>query len=363
VKVLFLGSNPQGEGSLTFERDITALQIRALGARGLGVEFIFLPRCPLEDLPQQLATILPDVLHFNAHGGGGDLILSDSLNRVCRVSSQMISSFLDPDHPPLLVYLSACNSGSIAEELSKYGTAAIGTTADITNQAARAAALCFYDRLIRGLTVDQAQLAANNLLAALNTENVESKLFDSCRRPIGKTALFNCPRIVAEPMGAIRMNSDGELEANVKIGLMDYPRKSTRVAFLTGDRSFETEEEENWGADFSDPDDFNGRVCWSDAWSICGDFTIVVVAFSSGELTFCGESSISYALKTCAKYRPRGSDASTDEIESVVKILDNHYESSSDNSQSNKQVSRERNVKHKEAPRKAIAKRIRISRK
>lgn len=322
VKILFIGSNPNDQSTLTFERDITALQIRVLGSRGLGAEFIFMPSCPVEDLPAHLANVRPDIVHFAAHGGDGNLTLADSMGRECRIDADMIKNFLDPDEPPRLVYLSACDSGAIAEALRTLGVASIAATAPITNQAARGAALCFYDRVLRGFTIGAAHSAASSILQSLNLLDVRSKLYEPVSVTgvsIADMVLFRVPRIIAEPVGRI---GRGANSIAVRIGLMDFPRKSTRAVFFTADRSFFDESEADWGIFHADPDDYAGRVCWSDVWTIGGDFTVIAVAASSNEMTFSGQSTVCAALRACNRYRPRGCTAHGKDVEQAIERLD-----------------------------------------
>lgn len=322
MKVLFIGSNPDDQSTLSFERDITALQIRALGSRGLGAEFIFMPSCPVEDLPSHLANIRPDVVHFAAHGGGGNLALADSVGRECRINAHMIKNFLDPDEPPRLVYLSACDSESIAETLRTLGVASIAATAPITNQAARGAALCFYDRVLRGFSVGAAHSAAGSILQSLNLLDVKSSLYEPVSltgSSLTDTVLFRVPRIIAEPIGRLGRRGDA---IRIRIGLMDFPRKSSRAVFFTADRSFFDESERSWGIYQSDPDDYAGRVCWSDVWTIGGDFTVLAVAASSNEMTFSGQSTVCAALRACNRYRPRGCTAGVKDVEQAIERLD-----------------------------------------
>lgn len=323
MKILFIGSNPNDQSTLTFERDITALQIRALGSRGLGAEFIFMPSCPVEELPAHLANIRPDIVHFAAHGGDGNLTLADSHGRECKINAEMISNFLDPDEPPRLIYLSACDSQVIAEALRILGVASIAATAPITNQAARAAALCFYDRVLRGFPIGIAHSASSSILQSLNILAVKSVLYEpvsTIGASIVNTVLFRVPRVIAEPVGSPR-SSKGSVR--IRFGLMDFPRGSTRVVFFTADRSFFDQNEIDWGIFHSDPDDYAGRVCWSDAWTTSGDFTVIAAAASSSELTFSGQSTVCAALRACNRYRPRGCVALAEDVEQAVQRLDN----------------------------------------
>jgi hypothetical protein len=43
-----------------------------MNASGLDASFVFLPNCPVEELPQHLAEYRPEILHFAAHGEDGN---------------------------------------------------------------------------------------------------------------------------------------------------------------------------------------------------------------------------------------------------------------------------------------------------
>lgn len=296
--VLFVGSNPSDGGGLAFERDITALQKRVVNSTGLDISFIFLPSCPLEDLPQHLSEIRPAVVHFAAHGENETLALSDQKGDRRNVTATMIRAFVDPEQPPSLVYLSACDSAPIARKLAEQGLNAIGTTQAITNAAARAATVCFYDRLARGFSLAQAHESARAMLSAMNSKPVTAELC-LVRGTSADLPMVRVPRIVAEPARQPKRLADGSADVVLRIGVMDYPKDTSRVSFFTPDRSFDED-----GIDASYTDDWNGDVCWSEDWQINGDFLVVVSGASRSHKTFCEAVIATDALRNCLYYKP-----------------------------------------------------------
>lgn len=317
MKVMFVGSNPKDHGPLAFERDITALQRRVASAAGLDVEFVFLPACTLEELPQELATHRPDVLHFSSHGeASGHLVLADATGRDCHLTGSMIGALVDPERPPKIVYLSACDSEQIAHDLMGLGLAAIGVTAPITNGAARASAVCFYDRLLRGYSVGQAHQASEAVLKSLNTTDVKVPLAIPKGSRLATSTLLRVPRLVAEPVRTPRWNHDGTFEIELRVGVVNYPMDTVRVAFFTPDSSFD-----DLGIDDAYTDDWTGNVCWSEGWIVNGDFLVVATGASPSQKTFAEATLASEAMGNCITLDPVHRKSTDDSVSTAIGML------------------------------------------
>lgn len=316
MRILFIGSNPNNSDSLAFERDVTALQKRQLDAAGLDVSFVFLPRCPLEELPLHLAKIRPDVLHFAAHGDDqARLVLSDERGNACTVSADLIRAFVDPDRPPKLVYLSACDSAPIAKALSAAGIPAIGATAPITNAAARASAVVFYDRLIRGCTVATAHEAGRAMLSSINSKSVDAQFFDAADAPLGPQRLLRVPQVIAEPTEAPTRNRDGTTTVTLRFGVVDYPADTVRICFFTPDGSFKN------AAQVSHVDDWNGTCCWSGEWNVFDDFLVIVTGASPSSRTFSESLNAAEAMRNCLKLNPPHRESSDEQLAAALAVL------------------------------------------
>src|SRR5665213_3051286 len=175
MKVLYLASNSADLESLRIEQDITELQRTIAQVSGDPVTFIFLPALPFEEIEQQIALFKPDILHITAHGGPNELYLSNSAEMKVPLTSDALKAVISA-HIPELVYINACTSDKIAKELAGYVPHAIGTTAPITNFAARKSAVSFYRSLLRGQSLETAYSVS---AATVNTLDkvVSTKVF------------------------------------------------------------------------------------------------------------------------------------------------------------------------------------------
>jgi uncharacterized protein (DUF4415 family) len=155
MKVLYLASNPKDQATLRIEQDITEIQRATANNSGEPVRFTFLPALPFEEIDDQLAIYKPDILHISAHGEHDSLWLSNQKESAVRLDADVLKAILAA-HLPQLVYINACTSSEIAKQLSDEVPFSIGTTAEISNLAARKGALTFYRSLLRGQTLHDA---------------------------------------------------------------------------------------------------------------------------------------------------------------------------------------------------------------
>src|SRR5688572_11110173 len=149
MKIMYVACNPRDSDELMLEYELSDLQDRFAAASGEPVTVVALPRLPFERLPIELARHQPDILHISAHGEGDNLALANADGDLVALSAEALLAFLMIERSPELVYLNACNSEAIADSLSKHVKFAVGTTAPITNRTARAAAVVFYDAILR----------------------------------------------------------------------------------------------------------------------------------------------------------------------------------------------------------------------
>jgi hypothetical protein len=189
MKVLFYGSNPDDQKTLRLEHDITELQRISLQSTGRQINFIFLPALGFEDLEEQLAIHRPDVVHISAHADNGALRLTAAGKYEVDLTAEALRALLS-SNPPQLVYINACNSLELAEKLTGTVPFAIGSTAAITNIAARKSAVSFYRSLVRGATIEEAHRSSRAVVETLSKGQVSTKLvprplFDRCRPDSG----------------------------------------------------------------------------------------------------------------------------------------------------------------------------------
>jgi hypothetical protein len=317
---MYVSSNPIDESSLNLDREITELQRQLYEVSAEPIQFIFLPKLKVEDLPGELNRWQPDVLHLAAHGDQEALSLAQEDGKKVRVTADMLCAFFNPRQPPKLVYLNACDSQDIASKLSGKIGVAIGSTAPITNRTARASAVTFYRGLLSGYSVDEAFTASQKMVEALEDRSASTTLFP--RHGVDPKSLFLCylPRLVAKFKDpSLRSTKSGYY--SVLIGVMGCPASTTQVIFFTDDETFITD----------DDDDLEGDLChvirgiptrgafWIDntsSWSIDGDFRLFVVGVTADARTFSLGSTLCNAIE--AHYNLLGLEVT----EPVSKVLE-----------------------------------------
>lgn len=296
MKVLFVASNPEDSASLNLESEITELQRRFIEAEGEPVKFIFQPRICLEDLPRLLIYHKPDVLHLSAHGNEQDLVMTRGDGTKVKLEATALLTFMRGARPKV-VLLNACNSQSMAEELAAEVDVAIGSTAAITNLAARAAAVAFYERMLKGLPLEDAFDVARSLAVTLQDKTVDLRLFAKPGIDCKTVTLHRVPRLIAhfEPFKPRARQQAFE----VYFGVAGIPSTTTQLLIFTDDR------------DYAANDDYLEQLCslthrpptrgivWSDdLWPIEGDMRMFATGVTSDGTTFSVASTVTDALET-----------------------------------------------------------------
>ena len=296
MKVLYIASNPSDHSSLNIEREITELQFQASEGSPDPVQFTFLPGLNVEELPIRLNQLKPDILHIASHSDGEVLTLSSSSGGAVSVTASMLKAFFNHKHPPQLVYLNSCDSRQIAADLKDNVDFAIGTTAPITNRAARSAAVTFYERLLSGVSVEHSFRAGEKLIEALQGSGVGAELFSRKGVNPAATVLHHVPRIVATfDTKNPKVADDGYVE--VRLGIIGCPPSTRQIIFFTDDESF-----------VDDPHELEDDLClvlrdqpvrgtiWTSkpqSWEVMGDFRLFAVGVTGDARTFSVSSTLS----------------------------------------------------------------------
>ena len=234
MKILYVGSKAIDHASLNLDREITEIQRRANSVSTSDVEFTFLPDVTIEDLPLELSVRRPDVLHFSAHGDTRALSFRRADGKDVTVRADALTAFLNPDSPPTLVYINACNSSQLAERLVETSVPlAIGSTAPITNRAARAGAVAFYDRLLSGFSVQEAHDAQQAIVGALEGARASVKLYARPGISPERVFLHQVPQIEVDFEESARVGKDEHYDFSLH--LVGCPPSTTQVIFFTDD--------------------------------------------------------------------------------------------------------------------------------
>jgi hypothetical protein len=238
MKVLYVACNADINKPLLLERDINEIQKRVGYLTLNEVEFVFLPHIYLEDLPSAISKYKPTILHIAAHGNNSGISLANSSNNPVFISGEHLKAFIDDECPPYIVYISACNSSEIAKIISEIVPICIGTSAPITNRAARSAAINFYDRLINGGSIQSAfQVGKAILEAESDSTKATSLMYYRDEVDPLNTRLVQTPKIVARfSKEKYKPNNDGFY--NFDLGIVGCPKTLIQVVFFTDDQSF-----------------------------------------------------------------------------------------------------------------------------
>jgi CHAT domain len=306
MKVLYVASRGATETSLMLEREITEIQTRALTSSPDVPRFKFLPDLPLEELSLVLSKEEPDVLHISAHGERDALTLAAAHRDPIPLSGPLIRTLLSPEKPPRLVYLNACNSSDIAKELTTVVPMAIGTTAPVSNRAALAGVVLFYNRLIKGFTVHNAHEAARGLIEALDGGKTTSVLHSRDGIQPDHERLHHVARIAARfTRKEVKVDDEGQYP--FYLGIVGCRPDTTQIVIFTDDASYITNER-----------DLETDLClvirgtpvrgtmWSDfEWSADGDMRLFAAGVTAGGDTFVLSSTLCQALEEGARSQDR----------------------------------------------------------
>jgi CHAT domain len=284
MKILYIAANPDDQEDVDLGPEVTEIQRRVLLTPA--VEFVVMPGLKFEDLPSVLHQQRPDILHIAAHGEKKNLFLASKDGGSVEVDAKMLLSFLNDISPPRLVYLNACNSGAIAKGLISSVPIAIGSTATIEVQAARAAAVSFYERILEGSPVARAFQVCKEMMRGVSQKGADIEIFHNEDVDPSKEVLHVGPRFIAE-FTREEPRRDKEDCYEIRFGVVGCPPGTKQVVFFTDDPESITGSrtlENDLCSVVRDPP--RGGLLWmekKEAWDIDGDFRLYAVgAFGEG---------------------------------------------------------------------------------
>jgi hypothetical protein len=281
MRVLYVASRNPNARTLLVEHEVTKLQRQLRAKTGANVGFIFLPALQFQDLRNEVELYKPDVLHISAHGSPGEVHFVDSLGKTVSLNAGNVTAALGTQFRPHVIYLSACHSAPLAEQLSNEVPVTIGTTDDVENYYAREASMAFYESLYSGNTVQQAFDVSKSLLETLSRE-VSTRMFSKAteaRRHI----LHHPPQLVAR---FSKLDDQGDKEFWFEPGFLGVPDNTNQAIFFTNDMTYAKSDKtlENDLCWISRDSDY-GDIHWLDEyWKCKGDFRMFATAVTgSGE--------------------------------------------------------------------------------
>lgn len=249
MKILYIAGNPDGASTLQVEKEINALQEKLDQVPTVSpIDFRVYSHLRIDVLPDVIARIAPDILHFAAHGQDDAIVLAQGETDHVTLDGDMLAALLGAlNVRPKLVVLNACGSNNMAAKLRGHADFVIGTDAPLSNIGARSMAATLYGRLAGAASISGAFEAAAVMLNAVDRGTVKACLHTRMdAATVARTRLVDPMRVLAcfpqidkwlaynhtEPQPGF--NPDAP---KVMFGLAGVPPTTRQVQFFTDDES------------------------------------------------------------------------------------------------------------------------------
>jgi hypothetical protein len=234
MKVLYIASNPREKTTLRLEQEITELQTAAMHSSGRKIEFVFLPAVAFEEIENQLRIHQPDVVHISAHGSPEKIFFTNAAEIEVELSAEALRTLLSVA-PPRLVYINACNSIGVANEIVDTVSFSLGTSEAITNFSARKGAVAFYRSLLQGDNLFRAAAQAKSTTKVLSKGGVETELFQAAGKESNREYFHQPARLVAQFLKHDFSLGKEEKDVDIEIGLAGCAEDTTQIVVFTDD--------------------------------------------------------------------------------------------------------------------------------
>jgi hypothetical protein len=231
MKISFIASQPVDR--MRWDRELAEI-LSALN--GATVDYAFVPTASLvfEDLQAHVAAHRPQILHITAHGESERLTLTRQDGGVASIGAAYLREIFGKN-PPQLVFLSACNSGEIAQQLVPIVPFVVSCSREINHREARHAAVSLYRALAQGSAIGPAYSLAREALKVL-TDEVELLLSVAEGADAEREVLFRAPRLAVDFED--RFNArDGDGNCVLRLAAVDCPADVRQVVFFSDDES------------------------------------------------------------------------------------------------------------------------------
>ncbi|MEP9358079.1 CHAT domain-containing protein [Sphingomonas sp. KR3-1] len=181
------------------EKEINLLQEKLdLAATSEAIDLRTYSYLSIDSLPDVIARISPDILHFAAHGQDDTIVLAHAERGHVALDGDMLSRLLAAlSVRPKLVVINACNSNAMARKLAGSADFVIGTNAAISNVGARTMTATLYGRLANAASLQGAFDAAATMLDLVDEGAVAAELHSAPGQKASHTRLVDPLRIVA----------------------------------------------------------------------------------------------------------------------------------------------------------------------
>ncbi len=230
MKVMYVACNPAEAGTLLIEQEVTELQSVLGSTNGIAPEFAAFPKLSVDRFPAEITNQRPDVLHISAHGSTGCIVLGDRRGQNVPLTGELLRRLIPDDLLPKLVYLNACDSKDIAEDVAAIVPMAIGTTANIRNGTALASMRRFYEQIFHGRDARSAFEASRAMVEALDQGECSLTLEHRDDVDPSKVILHPRPKLIARFVND-DFSCDDDGNYTINLGVDGCPKGITQVLF------------------------------------------------------------------------------------------------------------------------------------
>ncbi len=171
LRILFLASNPQTISPLDLAEELRALENELRGTRFRDNIILTMGHAIRpDDLVRLLRRNRPRVVHFSGHGSREGIVLRTDVGHLTAPGNVLSRLFRGRDIK--LVVLNSCFSDAQAVALKDVVNAVVGTTAAVSDEAARRFTTAFYRTLGNGHNVRDAFRDGGDAVAVHNLVDV-----------------------------------------------------------------------------------------------------------------------------------------------------------------------------------------------
>jgi hypothetical protein len=234
IKILFLAANPFDTDRLQLGEQVRAI-FDEIQMSSAPEAFEILPHLAVRasDLQRLLLTHRPSIVHFSGHGSGiSQIMLEDAQGGPLLVDKEVLARVLELHQGEIqLVFLNACYTKPVAEEISKTIDYTIGTRTEIVQEGVISFAAAFYRALGFNRTVTFAFKSAKAELDLLRISGSdEPQLFVKDGVDLAKplVQIVESPSAAhSKPVGVALVNLAGQRAT-------DEEKNTTRQALMSG---------------------------------------------------------------------------------------------------------------------------------
>src|ERR1017187_9279991 len=166
-KILFLASNPTDQGRLRLDKEFREIA-EGLKRSNERDQFNLIPNFAIrvDDLRRNLLDHSPRIVHFAGHDGTDGILVEDDQGLSFQVPNDALAGLFELCAGQIeCVILNACYSALQADAIAKHIPYVIGMKAAVSDSAAIAFAVGFYDALGAGKSIEEAFGFGRNAVA------------------------------------------------------------------------------------------------------------------------------------------------------------------------------------------------------